>query len=369
MAAERARHQRAAGGPTCKMATTARTLNELPPRSRNLRVYLVALAGSCSAVALLIALTASWLSYDGGTAHDFISQIARDGDANWYRNFGGRSVPQIQDQDIFYSNIGSSVASVKNADIVFLGPSFVSYAIDRQTLQSSPELDRLKIYNLAFVGLRGGEFSRRIIERWKIRAPLWVINVDDQFVHFFSDDLNVTLGPQKVPIAAVQRDRIRGFMTVVGRNLRWRVEDAIAALETGHFSPIGIYRNVANGDMALDVNPAYLAAGNGPMRLARDPDCHTNADIVAYGKRFLSEIGGRAVLMLVPHSQACVQQARELADALGVEFIAPSFDGLTTVDGGGHLDRNGAQRFTRELAAQLIKTNAFRQAVRARPAM
>jgi hypothetical protein len=338
---------------------------EIKPAAGLMRRYLLSLASALVLAGSLLLIAFSFVSYDGGVTHDHFSEIAKEGDANWYRDFGGRHIPQIQDQDIFYSNVGHSVASTKAADIVFLGPSFVSYAVDTGTLQSSPLLGRLKIYNMAFVGLRGGEFSRRVINRWSIRVPLWIINVDDQFVHFFSDDLNVTLGPEKLPIAAVQRNRIRGYLTVVGRNIRWRTEDLVAALQQGHYSLsglFGLYRNVSNGDMLLGSNPAYLANDNKPMRLARDPNCHTNPNVVDYARNFLNEIGGNVVFVLVPHSQACVRQAAELANALNVELIAPPFDGLTTVDGGGHLDKKGAEKFTSYLAAELVKTTAFKKA-------
>ncbi|WP_240535661.1 hypothetical protein [Bradyrhizobium sp. STM 3809] len=316
-----------------------------------------------SCVLGVLALVAAFMiAFDATALPDHFSQIERAGDRNWYRDFGGQHIPQIQDQDIFYSNIGSSVAAAKAADVVFLGPSFVSYAIDRQTLQVSDRLDRLKLYNMAFVGIRGGEFSRRVIARWNIRAPLWVINVDDQFAHFFSRDLNVTLGPQKVPLAAATRDRLRGYLTVIGRNLRWRIEDVVSAAHTGHFSDSGLYRSVSTGDMALDVNPSYVASNNKPMLSARDQACDTTAEIIAYARTFLKEIGGRVVFMLVPHSQSCVRQAEQLARALDVELIAPPFDGLTTVDGGGHLDRRGAEKFTSYLAAELVKTRAFKEA-------
>jgi hypothetical protein len=292
-----------------------------------------------------------------------LAQIALNDDANWYRNFGGRHVPQIQDQDIFYSNVGSSVAAAKKADIIFLGPSFVSYAVDRDTLKSVPQLDRLSIYNMAFIGIRGGEFSRQVIDRWKIQAPLWVINVDDQFVHFFSQDLNVTLGPEKLPIGAVGRNRIRGYLTVLGRNLRWRFEDISARLQNGYFSPSGLYRNIVNGDMALGANAAYLADNNKPMLSARDQNCHTTPEIIDYARSFLKDVGGNVVLTLVPHSQSCLGQAEELAKALNVELVAPPFDGLTSVDGGGHLDKRGAEKFTGYLAAELVKTDAFKRAM------
>ncbi|HLZ03218.1 MAG TPA: hypothetical protein VKR55_13855 [Bradyrhizobium sp.] len=339
---------------------------DIRPASGIMRRYLLALAFAIVFGVSLILAAFAVICWDGGARHDFFSEIVKDGDADWYRNFGGRHIPQIQDEDIFYNNVGHSVASAKASDIVFLGPSFVSYAVDRQTLQSSPQLGGLKIYNMAFVGIRGGEFSRLVIKRWGIRPPLWIINADDQFVHFFSNDLDLTIGPEKVPIGAVQRNRMRGWLTVVGRNLRWRIEDIDAAFQQGSYSLtppfFGLYRNVSNGDMLLDANPAYVASGNKPMRSARDGNCHTNAAVVDYARRFLKEVGGNVVLTLVPHSQSCLQQARELADALHVELIAPPFDGMTTVDGGGHLDKNGAKIFTGYLARELVKTAAFKRA-------
>jgi hypothetical protein len=99
------------------------------------------------------------------------------------------------------------------------------------------------------------------------------------------------------------------------------------------------------------------------LRLARDPNCDTNPVVVNYAREFLNEVGGNVVFILVPHSQACVRQAAELARALNVELIAPPpFDGLTTVDGGGHLDKKGAEKFTSYLAAELVKTTAFKKA-------
>src|SRR6267154_1576325 len=175
------------------MLTTAKNALENKP-APGVRRYLLLFA---SIVLLGMALLGELVR------HDFFS--TNDGDAS-YRDLGGRRIPQIQDEDVFYSNVGDAIASTKTADIVFLGPSFVSFAIDRNTLQSSPLLGRLKIYNMAFVGVRSGEFSRLVINRWDIRPPLWIINVDDQVEHFFSDDLNLTLGPEKTPIAAVQRN-------------------------------------------------------------------------------------------------------------------------------------------------------------------
>src|SRR5216684_3418376 len=80
----------------------------------------------------------------------------------------------------------------------------------------------------------------------------------------------IRLRRRKTPIGAVERNRMRGWLTVVGRDLRWRMEDIEAAYQQGSYSLVppvfGLYRNVSNGDMLLDANPAYVASGNKPMR-------------------------------------------------------------------------------------------------------
>jgi hypothetical protein len=334
------------------MSATAQNLLESMPKSR-MRRYLLFLAGFLllGMVPLVEDFRHSFFSTKGAVAN--------------YRDFGGRRVPQLQDGDVFYSNVGNSIAATKTADIVFLGPSFVSFAVDRNTLQSFPLLDRLKIYNMAFMGIGSAEFSRLLINRWDIHPPLWIINVDDQLGHFFSPDLNFSFGAVKAPITAVERNRVKGYLAVVGRQIKWQIEQLIWAIYMGHYEPAGLYRNVSNGDFLLADNPSYVADHKSVL-LARDPDCHTNPTVVKYAREFLKEIGGNVVFMLVPHSQSCVRQAAELANALNVELIAPPIDGLTFFDPGAHLDKKGAEKFTSYLAGELVKTQAFKQAFASR---
>jgi len=279
-----------------------------------------------------------------------------------YRDLGGRTVPQMQDEDVFYSNVGTSVAAARASDIVFLGPSLVSFAIDRGTLDAAPVLSKLKIFNMSFIGVRSGEFSRRVITRWNIHPPLWVINVDDQVLHFFSDDMNFTFGSIESPIEAADRGWLKGQLSVVARDLKWHFEDIGVALETGHYQPTGLYRKASNGDFVLTHNAQYNT-GNYAITMIRGPDCHANAAIIDYARRFIEDIGGNVVFTLIPSSQSCVQQAAELAAALNVELIAPPADGITSMDAGGsHLDKKGAEKFTAYLASHLVKTRAFERA-------
>lgn len=284
------------------------------------------------------------------------AQITSNGDTNWYRDFGGRYVPEIQDEELFYHNVGGSVAAARQADIVILGPSFSSYAFDRDTLRTFEQEHNLKIYNMSFIGIRGGLFSLNVIERWNIRPKLWVINVDDQAIHFFSRTLDLTLGPKMQTIPATQHGRLRGFVNVIGQNFRWRLEDWLAGYESS-----GIARNISNGDVFLDSNPRYLAADNKDIPFELNRDCHASRQMIEIAKDYVRRIGGQVVFTLVPHSQACKQQALELANALGVELIVPTFVAYSSVDGGGHLDKKGAVKFSNFFFMSLLQSEAFKK--------
>jgi hypothetical protein len=317
-----------------------------------------------SVMAAMSTLLISIALISGQNRHDHFASFARNGDASFYRDFAGRNVPEIQDQELFYHNVGGSVTAAKAADIIALGPSFVSYALDRPLLRQFEAARGRRFYNMSFIGIRGGEFSRRVITHWNIRAPLWVINADDQIIHFFSKSLDLTLGPLTTPIPATLHGRIDGYVSAGVRNLRWRAEDYISYYKTGHGSPNELYRNIATGDVTVEVNPRYAADDNKEIAFERGRDCHASPETIEIARQYLKDIGGQVVLTLVPHSQYCPAQAYELAKALGIEILVPPDDGYTTIDGGGHLDQRSAERFTSFLTTELVKTNAYRRAFR-----
>ena len=68
---------------------------EIKPASGLMRRYLLFLASALVLGGSLLLIAFSFVSYDGGVTHDYFSEIAKEGDANWYRDFGGRHIPQI----------------------------------------------------------------------------------------------------------------------------------------------------------------------------------------------------------------------------------------------------------------------------------
>jgi hypothetical protein len=295
---------------------------------------------------------------------DHLGAVPLSGDYSWYMDFGGRYVSEIEDEDLFYHNIGNSIDDAKKADIILLGPSFVAYALDPELLRQFGKRHGVKIYNMSFIGIRGGEFSREIIKRWRIHPKLWIINVDDQFIHFFSHSLDLSMGSKFQSISVVNYGRLRGWLTASSRNMRWRLEDRWASWWLGASGDTpGIYRRPDDGSIYLGFNPKYIASDNTMIHVDRDQNCHATQSTIDIGRSYLNEIGGNSILMLVPHSQYCPQQAVELAQALHVEAIVPPNAEYTTVDGGGHLDHKGALAFTEFVLSKLERSETFQKAL------
>jgi hypothetical protein len=289
----------------------------------------------------------------------------QEGDQDWYRDFAGRHVAEIQDQEILYHNIGHSIEWARQADIIILGSSQVQFALDRDSLLKFGEKHHLKIYNMALVGVRSGEFLRQIIQRWNIRPKLWIINVDDYFIPFFSRSTDLTFGPMVRPIPALNESRVGGFVNVASRNLRWRFEDWVVSVREGKVTPGGMYRNIKTGEMDVSSDPKYLAENNKPLAILRDQDCHATPEARQYGREFLTEIGGRALFMLVPHSQMCTLQAQELGASLGVEVLTSTETGFSTIDDGGHFDKKSSLKYTPFLLSAIENSEAFKEVINA----
>jgi hypothetical protein len=332
---------------------------------RRSRIYLVLLG---SIVGVMAGAAFLYLLVRDG---DHFSAITRPGNIGWYQDFAGDYVTEIQDQELFFHDIGRSIDEVRRADIVILGSSLVSFALSEDLIRA--RLERrygLKFYNMAFVGVASGEFSRRIIEKYNLRPKLWIINADDGGGggNFFSRNLTRAFGADVRPIPAAQHGRMRGYDAVIRRNLRWRFEAATAdlrrrlALVKQGFIP-RFDRNSETGAADMSSFPHFLADDNPRVEMTRDPDCHTTPEVVAAARDFVRSVAAPVVLTMVPNFHGCITQVQEIAAAIGVETALPARTGYSSWDGGGHLDRNGAIEFTGDLVDALENTAAF-QAVR-----
>jgi hypothetical protein len=324
--------------------------------------YLTLVAGI---VGVMLAVACFLVSHPQG---DHFTAIARPGNAPWYQDLAGDYVTEIQDQDLFFHNIGRSIDNLRDADIVILGSSLVAFALSEEVIRDRLEKPYgLKFFNMSFVGVASGEFSRQIIERYHLHPRLWIINADDGGGggNFFSRNLTRAFGADVKAIPAVQHGRTRAYYDVVRRNLRWRLEDATAGMRNWLSIPnktviARFSRSDESGQTDMSRFPGFLADGNPRVKMTRDPDCHTTPEAIATAREFVRSLGAPVVLTLTPNFHGCLTQLREIADAVGIETALPARTDYSSWDKGGHLDRNGAADFTRDLVSALEKTAAFR---------
>jgi hypothetical protein len=320
-----------------------------------------------SVLATLSVLIASW----GLIGRDHFAAITSGHGPTWYQDLGGAAVTEIQDQDIFFHDIGSSIDNLRRADVVIVGSSLVAFAIDGTVAKNIlGGKYGLSFYNLSFVGISSGEFTRRILEKYHIRPKLLIINADDGGGggNFFSRGIQRSFSADVKTIAATEHNRIIAFKEVARRNLRWRLERVFktvfhsTAPDQDNHVPIPlIYRDAATGDADMTAFPRYENVDNPPPFITRDPDCHTTDEVVQRAKDFVRDIRSELVLTLVPNTHYCEQQAREIAGKLGIELVLPGKLTYSSWDGGGHYDRRGSFEFTTDLMAALEKAAAFKR--------
>jgi hypothetical protein len=306
----------------------------------------------------------------GLIGRDHFAAIAFGHGPTWYQDLGGDAVTEIQDQDLFFHNIGSSINHLRQADVVIVGSSLVAFAVDGTIVKTVLGKHGLSFYNLSFVGISSGEFTRRIMEKYQIHPKLLIINADDGGGggNFFGAGIQRSFSADVKIIAATQHDQIKAFMEVARRNLRWRSERTFktlfhsTALERNDRAQIPLfYRDAGTGDADMAAFPRYENIDNPATLIKRDQDCHTTDEVVERAKDFVRDIGGEAILTIIPNIHYCEQQAREIADKLGIELVLPGKLTYSSWDGGGHYDRRGSFEFTTDLMAALEKTATFKR--------
>jgi hypothetical protein len=305
-------------------------------------------------IAFAVMLMLWWIHSPG---QDHLGSIPLDDDGTWYQNYEPGF--ELQDHEIFFDGIGHSIEDAQQADIIFLGSSTVLFGIDWRLSEEFERTHHVKLFNMAFAGVTSGEFSLRLIQKWGLHPKLWIINadlldgkIDNSFFYMFlPGGGNFKNGS---PSVVVNTSWIRAFLTVVGRNIRWRWEVALGTLNQISF------RSAQNGNWYTDKWPARI--GEHPnIDPPVDSSCPENPKEADLARRYLDTIGGTAILIQVPSVIACAQRMDHLASALGVADFTVAPEQFSTIDGGWHLDDRGSRLYTAKLFTWLEQQPAFRR--------
>jgi hypothetical protein len=314
--------------------------------------------------AFLLSLMAWWIY---SPSQDHFASISLNGDDTWYHNY--EIAFEIQDQEIFYHKIGRSIENERKADIIFLGTSRILFGLDEGTFDAFERKHHLRMFNMGLAGVPYIEFSLRVIRKYGLHPKLWIIHTDlderDIRYSFFYERLVGAEGfGSGVPDRVVNYSRLRVYRNVIGRNIRWRLKMAVGLLGQDP------YRSANTGNWYLDRWPNYASETNAsikPLEHLRaqrdrtDPTCPALPAEVESAKSYLAAIGGAAVLIQVPSAFACAQRTHELATAIGVASFTVNPALFTSVDGGGHLDRVSARKYSTMLFTWLEQLPEFQK--------
>lgn len=290
------------------------------------------------------------------------------GTKDWYMNFRRSNTTQALDREVMYHGIGHSMEHARDADIVILGHSMGLFAFDWRLLQEFSKEHGVKIFNLSSGGDTSGEFLLQVALKNGLRPKIWLINADDHEKDFFSDYVSAVAKGEAADVMSY--GLTRALLNTIGRNLKWRFEILLRQLLPRFVvaliypvEPIVNYRSVQHGNWQNDDWPGYQTQ-NPAITNVREPDCHAAPEVIATAKKYVKRLGsGEVVLTLIPYANSCRTKAKEIAAALGVPFLSVDWKNMTSFDKGGHLDAEGARKFTKAVLEQLVQTKAFRDAV------
>jgi hypothetical protein len=224
--------------------------------------------------------------------------------------------------------------AARQAKVMLVGNSRVQFGF------SSPVTARwfadrsITFYSLGFSHFESVTFVTPVLERVQPHASAYVINAD----RFFAEHLS----PASHRVVYENDARAHYDEKHFWQRLHKAVCGALPPL-CGH--EFAVYRNVANG--------MWFTSGTPPRNPKRVSD-GTPADLehwphyIELAKDF---IGGLKVdrqcivLTIVPSVGTKRAEAQAIAQALGLTFIAPNIDDLSTFDG-SHLDVDSAARWS-----------------------
>jgi hypothetical protein len=297
----------------------------------------------------VLSLALLWFCYTPGRDH--FASISLDGDGSWFQNYEPGF--EIADTEVLWNGLGHSMENAQKADIIFLGTSNVLFGIDWRLLEAFERKHNVRIFNLAFAGIGSGEFDLRLIKKWNLHPKLWIIHADMYKGDIRNSFFYMTMGSggsfgTGAPRTVVDSNWLSGFKAVVGRNIRWRIKKAL-----GLFPPHDPYRSAKTGSWYLDRWRFQLTEDNATIETWIEPECPENSEEAGLARKYMDQIGGRVVLIQVPSVLACSPRIRHLADALGIPGFTVVPEQFSSGDGGGHLDRKGAKKYTAMLFAWL----------------
>ena len=245
------------------------------------------------------------------------------------------------DHGAFWFNLEPAAsAAAKEADVLFIGSSRMQFGLSAPPLGRWFDEAGFSYYLLGFSHTENVNFFGPFLQRLKPRARAYVVNVDT----FFSKRMT---GPASdLMFGTDTHDRYLTKRTLQSYHRRictW--QPALCGQE------VSFYRERETGEWWLGGSRGLVTADVGAARPAQMQKVDRDFEAA---DSFINSLGVSRDCVLftyVPHEINDQPTSAALAEALGVGFVSPDLDGLSTFDR-SHLDQASAERFTAAFMAE-----------------
>lgn len=216
------------------------------------------------------------------------------------------------------------------ADVIFLGSSRMQFAFSSETTRRYFENRGVDYYLLGFSHTENINFLSPLLASISPSAVAYIVNVD----RFFDDRLTVpasTILSGEQPLSQYRRKRL------------WQIPHRILCrLPYVCGESLGFFRSKERGAWKFQGNDELQVGGIAEATVMDQSRARRGAELA---ESFLAELPvARECIFLtvVPWAETPRREAQFIADAVGIELVAPTGYGLRTFDG-SHLDVESAE--------------------------
>lgn len=293
-------------------------------------------------------------------AHAWIDPVpAVDDPENWFLDHAiGLSALA---HETFYFGLGGVAEQMRQADVLVLGNSRAIRPFTIDLLETQDRDRGIRVFNMGMAHRESVVMHQSVMERHNLRPTIVVANADVFFrpvpslkarSMLVEDPWDYTKTRFEEQAKFQYHRHARRFLPHLLPMIPLPPREAIPNAKTLHRSII--YGSQRGWPPPRRTWPVKPDAGRKDIQ---DAEWEAAKDF----RDFLESRGGSLVLTLVPSAQlySSRERAAELAEGLGVPFIAPELDGLVTRDE-SHLDPESARRFGEAFLEALLQDETVR---------
>jgi hypothetical protein len=239
------------------------------------------------------------------------------------------------DHGAFWFNLEPvATQSAAKAEVLFVGNSRMEYALSSNAADTWLTQNAPSHYLLGFAFFPRVLFHRAVLKKLNPHARVYIVNIDN----FFEEDASAPARSVMQDPQARSHYRNKQFAQRLQRAVCGRVSalcgNSYAILKNRHTGAWDVA-----GRFQVHSNATYDNPKVDPEVVARE---------TPIGRQFVASLGVDrhcVIFTLVPTVDTPSATSTAIAQALGVDFIAPQVDDLLTFDG-SHLDRASAERWS-----------------------